>query len=129
MSANIALGPRGNRNRRTKISAYIVVLTASLALSACSTTYVKPGATPGEWEQDKAACMLQAMKEVPADNRYSLAPGQEYSSRDCAHGGKDCASYSTYTPPQIVTTDANADVRRAVFQACLAKRGWLEQTH
>lgn len=103
---------------------------ALLLLSACATpvTYAKNGAAPGEWEQDKAACMLQAVKEVPADNRYSFAPGQEYSSRSCANGHKDCSSYSNFTPPQLVTTDANDDVRRAVFQGCLAKRGWVPQT-
>jgi len=45
-----------------------VVVVASL--TACANPYTsywdKPGASPGEWEQVKAACMLEGAREVPS---------------------------------------------------------------
>jgi hypothetical protein len=71
--------------------------------------------------------MMDAAKQVPANNQYAVTPGQEYTSRSCTHGAKDCTVYDRFTPPQMQTTDANTELRKAVYQACLAKHGWLEQ--
>jgi hypothetical protein len=110
---------------------YLTLYITVTALAACApqpVTYAKSGAVPGEWEQDRAACMMEAAQKVPANNQYAVIPGSDYVARNCNHSGKDCSAYDSYSPPQLQTTDTNSDLRQAVFQACLAKRGWIVAT-
>lgn len=102
---------------------------ACLVLSACSrTVWQKPGAMQGDFEQAKAACMLEGLHNVPQDNRVVLlSEGRRYTRDRCRHD-HDCLAITQYTPPQYGVRDMNTELRDQVVRACLYRNGWTEVT-
>lgn len=102
-----------------------------LMLGGCvHTLWVKPGATRGDFEQSKAACMLQAAQQVPQNNREELAEaGHKATHAECQDEKHhtDCHEVTTYAPAQYRTVDANEALRTQVYRACMYKTGWAEQ--
>lgn len=107
----------------------IASLLLIISLSACAkpTYWVKPGATSAEWEQVKAACLLEGVREVPVATTYSLHPGSSYTTTNCDKKGQNCSTYETQTPPSYEQHDANAPLRDQVVRGCYARNGWTEQ--
>ena len=99
-----------------------------VSLSGCArTTWVKPGATKGDFEQIKAACMIEGARNIPQDNRVELVSGgHSYSSSKCKSNGTKCTSSSGYSPPRYATVDNNSGLRDQVYKACLYRNGWQE---
>jgi len=110
----------------------VLVLAAALALCLAGcikpTVWTKPGATASEWEQVKAACLLEAAREVPVAPVYTLRPGHTSSSTHCDRKGQNCSVYETVTPPSWQQDDANAGLREQVARGCFARHGWVEQS-
>jgi len=100
----------------------------ALSLSGCflTTRWVKPGATASDWEQAKAACMLEGAEKVPVVPVYTMRPGSSTTSRRCDKDGRSCTVSETVTPPSYAQSDANADLREQVARGCYARRGWVE---
>ncbi|MDE2020502.1 MAG: DUF2958 domain-containing protein, partial [Patescibacteria group bacterium] len=103
--------------------------TVAISLSACaSPVWVKPGATPAEWEQTKADCLIEAAQRVPVKEVLVPVAGSSFSSQSCDKHGRNCSQYSTYTPPSIEQVDVNAPLRDQATRACFARKGWNEMT-
>jgi len=98
----------------------------SVTLNAC-VSYQKPGGTAAEWEQVKAACQLEAARQVRPDYTTRVEPGYTSSGRQCDKKGKNCQDTSTYTPPQDVRVDDNYTLRDQVTKGCYARHGWTLQ--
>ncbi|SEH35438.1 hypothetical protein [Magnetospirillum fulvum] len=105
-----------------------VAVGSALLLAGCVERYwEKPGGTPGEWEQVKAACMLEGAGKVPVVPVYVLDPGSSRTSHYCDKSRRNCTTYDTVTPPSYRQEDANADLRDQVVRGCFARHGWIEK--
>ncbi|MEO0036758.1 MAG: hypothetical protein RLZZ501_2781 [Pseudomonadota bacterium] len=112
-----------------RVGPTLAALAVVTALSGCVRTYwVKPGATPSEWEQVKAACLLEASRQVPVALTYRLQPGSSYTSTNCDKKGRSCSTYERVTPPTWQQEDTNAPLREQVTRGCFARNGWVEMT-
>ena len=104
----------------------LILIATGFVLSACTqTVFVKPGAAPGEWQQTKAACLLEGAQKVPLPTAYYIEPASSYESTNC-HNSR-CTSYSSFTPPSVQSVEQHSPLRDEVIKACLARNGWLEQ--
>ena len=109
--------------RRVAAAAIIVS-----ALSACaSPVWEKPNATPAEFEQVKAECLIEGAQRVPVAPVYTVTPASSFSSSSCDKKGHNCSSYSTSMPPTVQQQDANAPLRDQVVRSCFSRKGWLEK--
>ena len=98
----------------------------SISLNACANlSYQKLGGTEGEWEQVKAACQVEAAREIPPDYAIQIVLGYSSSSESCGKHG--CTSYSTFTPPEAVRIDQNTPLREQTVIGCYARHGWTLQ--
>ncbi|HXP97978.1 MAG TPA: hypothetical protein VN809_14780 [Telmatospirillum sp.] len=105
-----------------------VMVVVALSLSACArVSWVKPNAGAAEWEQTKAACMLEGAQRVPVAPAYAMQPGSSYTSTNCDNKGHNCTTYDTVTPPSVQQYDANAGLRDQVVKACFYRNGWTEK--
>jgi hypothetical protein len=106
-----------------------LLVVVAFSLAGCVRTYwVKPNAGPGEWEQVKAACMLEGARTVPVVAAYEMQPGSSYATTSCDKKGQNCSTYDTVTPPSVHQYDANAGLRDQVVRGCFARNGWTEKT-
>lgn len=103
----------------------MVVLTVVPLLGCVHTVWVKPGATQAEFEQVKAACLVEGMQTVPPREHVEMVSGA-YSSGSSKCKGNRCSQSSYYSPPQYATVDDNAPLRNQVIRACLYRNGWTE---
>lgn len=105
----------------------MVLALLLLGLAGCSrTVWQKPGATQSEYEQIKAACMLEGIRNVPQDNRtVLLSDGVQYTTDKC-HKGHECRTITHFTPPQYGVRDMNENIRDQVMRACMFRNGWTE---
>lgn len=105
-------------------------LLGFLLLAGCTQmVWVKPGATQSEFEQTKAACMMEAAKQVPQDNRTVLiSQGRMTSTYQCKDKGNKSTCFETrgYAPPEYGVVDNNEGLRNQVYRACLFRNGWNE---
>ena len=110
---------------------HMFVLVALFALCGCAEKWTKPGASPGEFEATKAACVGQAAAQYPP----SLQQQQQGSYMDTLMGtqGSMCSGSGPYvscTPtivgplPTTVEVDVNQNARNQAARDCLIQHGW-----
>jgi len=118
---------KGSNSTAQNSKRFLLCLIVALSLVGCSrTVWQKQGAFQGEFEQAKAACLLEGHDRVPQDNRvYLMSEGRRYSKDKCKND-KDCTVTTQYAPPQYGVHDQNDDLREQVVRACLYRNGWNE---
>ena len=103
----------------------LLAVTSVLLAGCASTHWEKFGGTQGEFEQMKAACMVEGHNNVPAKERtVLLSDGYYRQTNDCHKQG--CSTYGDYMPPRYGVVDENEDLRNQVVRACFYRNGWQE---
>lgn len=103
----------------------LVVLTA--LLGGCAEEWVKPGATPVQFEGEEARCLADAYRRFPPAEVRELVSEAYYMAPDirCDSNGRNCyRKPPEYIPARFQTRDTNDPPRNADVRACLFRRGW-----
>ncbi len=101
----------------------------TLASCAPPAVWVKPGATEADFQVSKGRCLAAAYAQVPAAPAVATV-GSGYQAptvTNCSAFGNFANCTTTggqYTPPVSVPYDANAGVRRQVYNGCMYSEGW-----
>lgn len=103
-------------------------------LAGCAPDYYKAGATAQDLASDKSACNAQAYQSAPpvmTSGPFGIGPNNP-ANANCYGGGFGAATCNppgpAYAPPQpSIPIDANGGKRLALFQSCMAERGWSRE--
>ncbi len=113
----------------------VATLGLIVVLSGCAADYYKPGASDRDLDNDKTACNVQAVRDAPP-NMTSGPFGigtNNVANANCfgGFGAVTCNPLNPggggYVPPPSIPTDINAGKRNALFESCMAGRGWSHQ--
>lgn len=108
------------------------VLWSCALLVGCTTYYYKEGATPRDFEVDKAACIAQSYQAAPvAMTGVQVGGGYTQPTYTNCYGGYGSVNCTTtgggYVPPAVIPVDVNNRARNAMFESCLIAKGWSTQ--
>jgi hypothetical protein len=107
------------------MKARVVSLFLLAFLMGCTRmVWVKNGATIGEFEQMKAACLLEGVDKVPYNTGLMLiteAPDTSYADCDDV---RDCRRRRDDKPRNYEIYDQNKSLREQVVRACFYRNGW-----
>jgi hypothetical protein len=96
-------------------------------LGGCAEEWVKPGATPRDFEAAEADCEARAYARFPERTRRELVRDEYYRPDEtrCDSSGRNCrTTRGQYVPPEYRTVDLNGNGRNADVRSCLFSRGW-----
>lgn len=95
------------------------------SLTGCTYHWVKPDATPGEYDTTMSACTIEGRQRAPYDPIYTRIPGETTITRDCDNTGRHCVTEKTYSPPYVDVSDGNEFLRGELTDDCMMRHGWV----
>jgi hypothetical protein len=105
----------------------VLLLALAALLGGCAEEWVKPGATPAQFEADEARCLSDAYRRFPPAEVSELASEAYFTAPEkrCDANGYRCYRIPPeYVPARFQTRDTNGPPRNADVRACLFRRGW-----
>jgi hypothetical protein len=102
------------------------VLCLMLLLAGCGGEWSKPGATEADLSAAQSACNNEAVEKAPPTlGRGPEQPGANIAPAYSCVPGKGCVPTGMSTAPTAPSVvDVNAEARAAIFNKCMADRGW-----
>ena len=107
----------------------LIVLTLLASLAGCggATLYYAEGVTLATRDADLAQCTEAAGLAYPVTLQTRREPPTYVPARQVCDAAGSCVTYpGGFEPGDTVTTDVNANLRRAATQSCMARQGYSE---
>ena len=118
---------------RNHLRLTVGLVSAGWLLAGCTqSVWVKLGASDADFQIAKGQCLSAAYSQVPSAPATAVI-GSGYTSpivTNCTGYGNNTRCFSSggsYTPPAIITYDANSGIRNDVFSGCMYADGWSLQ--
>jgi hypothetical protein len=101
------------------------LLVAALLPACTREIYYREGASQAQITAAQDACVAQAYREAPVRTVTTVLPGTFIPERQVCDGSGNCQTIpARFGPPQIVSTDANEELRKAVQRKCMVDAGY-----
>jgi hypothetical protein len=124
--AAIALDHLGLWMRSDLFKLLALSLTA-FSMAGCAEEWVKPGASPAQFEAAEAQCLSDAYARFPPAETRELVSDAYYTAPEkrCDSNGNNCyRKPPQYVPAHYQIRDTNNPPRTANVRNCLFRKGW-----
>jgi hypothetical protein len=114
---------------------FLTVTALVVVLAGCAADYYKPGASERDLANDRTACNAQSLRDAPpAMTSGPFGTGYNNVANANCFGGFGAVTCnpinpigSGNVPPPSLPTDINGGKRTALFESCMAGRGWSRE--
>ncbi len=105
----------------------VLAFGAAGLLAACTPLglYYKQGVSVQTAQDAETVCNVKAARDVPVRNVTHVIPGKQIAPRkQCNSNGLCHMTPGVIIPPEFVTRDANAELRRKAADLCMRQKGY-----
>jgi hypothetical protein len=103
-------------------------LITALALAGCGPLglYYKEGVSVQSAKDSETTCKIAAAQDVPVRNVTRVIPGRHIPPRRICDAKNNCVvKGGVFLPPEFITEDANASLRKDAADICMRKKGFV----